>query len=653
MPTRHLTKSRFKLGLECPTKLFYTRKDEYTDAKQHDTFLANLAEGGHLVGALAKLYFPGGHDITTLDTDESLQQTAEFMQQKDVVIYEPAFRWNNLFVRVDVLIKQGQHVKLIEVKSKSIDTSVDDPFRGAQGKIKSDWLPYIMDVAFQRYVLTHSLPADLGLSAYLMLIDKTCECTVDGLNQMFEVTYNQDRKEVNAKAGVTQEDVCCNTLVQYCVDSHIDQATSDQFENRSFEEHIDWLSSNYLSDTKITPELGAKCKKCEFRTSREQRAAGKRDGFRECWSETLGWTDEEFSRPQIYNIWNYRRLDACIKAGRTRLDLLDHDDIPDEPDDKAGLSAKQRRATQVRFALEQIETSYVDSDPLRQEIEAWVFPLHFIDFETAAPAVPMHQNLKPNEMLAFQYSHHVVHEDGTVEHAGEFLEMTPGGYPNVEFIRQLKSELEADNGTIFRYSHYENTVLNHVMRQLDRLDLELPDRDELFEFIRSITQSTQDNVDAWNGDRNMVDLYRIQARYYYHPLTRGSQSIKYVLPAILNDSQYLQEKYSQPVYGAAGGIVSKNFSDWTWVERGEDGLVRDPYERLGPVFSDISMGHWEYLKELDNVADGGTARTAYMRMQNESLPEEYRQEIAEALLRYCELDTMAMVMLYEGWREMV
>jgi len=28
-------------------------------------------------------------------------------------------------------------------------------------------------------------------------------------------------------------------------------------------------------------------------------------------------------------------------------------------------------------------------------------------------------------------------------------------------------------------------------------------------------------------------------------------------------------------------------------------------------------------------------------------------EIARALLRYCELDTMAMVMLYEGWRDMV
>jgi hypothetical protein len=30
-----------------------------------------------------------------------------------------------------------------------------------------------------------------------------------------------------------------------------------------------------------------------------------------------------------------------------------------------------------------------------------------------------------------------------------------------------------------------------------------------------------------------------------------------------------------------------------------------------------------------------------------------RQEIRRALLRYCELDTLAMVMIYEAWREWV
>ena len=65
---RYLTKSRFRLATECPTKLFYTGKqDIYPDKAIENTFLAALAEGGFQVGELAKAYFPTGHTIQTLD----------------------------------------------------------------------------------------------------------------------------------------------------------------------------------------------------------------------------------------------------------------------------------------------------------------------------------------------------------------------------------------------------------------------------------------------------------------------------------------------------------------------------------------------------------------------------------------------------------
>lgn len=37
--------------------------------------------------------------------------------------------------------------------------------------------------------------------------------------------------------------------------------------------------------------------------------------------------------------------------------------------------------------------------------------------------------------------------------------------------------------------------------------------------------------------------------------------------------------------------------------------------------------------------------TAYVRLQFEELSEYEREEIEAALLKYCELDTMAMVMI--------
>ena len=67
----YLTKSRFKTALECPTKLFYTDKENiYSNKKSEDEFLMALAEGGFQVGELAKHYHPGGHDITSLHYKE-------------------------------------------------------------------------------------------------------------------------------------------------------------------------------------------------------------------------------------------------------------------------------------------------------------------------------------------------------------------------------------------------------------------------------------------------------------------------------------------------------------------------------------------------------------------------------------------------------
>lgn len=106
-PHRYLTKSRFKLGIECPTKLYYTGKSGYSNQKLDDPFLSALADGGYQVGELAKLYFPNGHDITTLDYKEAEIQTLKLLEQKEVVIYEPAIRFENLFIRVDVLVKKG------------------------------------------------------------------------------------------------------------------------------------------------------------------------------------------------------------------------------------------------------------------------------------------------------------------------------------------------------------------------------------------------------------------------------------------------------------------------------------------------------------------------------------------------------------------
>ena len=55
-------------------------------------------------------------------------------------------------------------------------------------------------------------------------------------------------------------------------------------------------------------------------------------------------------------------------------------------------------------------------------------------------------------------------------------------------------------------------------------------------------------------------------------------------------------------------------------------------------------------KEINN---GGAALTAYAMMQFKHMSSQERDKISQALLRYCELDTLTMVMIYEHWHNLI
>lgn len=654
MRPRYLTKSRFKLATECPTKLFYTGKAEYADNKLEDAFLQALAKGGFQVGELAKCYFPGGHDIHTLDYDEALRQTDDLMAQENVIIYEPAIRFKDLFIRIDVLVKKGGHLDLIEVKAKSIDADREAQFLTKQGTIKSQWKSYLYDVAFQQYVLSHAFP-DSSISSYLMMADKEAACPTDGLNQKFMIVCDEKgRKGIEVSSQLTDADLFPQILCKVNVDAFVEliHAGKDSKETPrlAFKERISTWADFYARDEKIPPIVTSTCAKCEFCTSEKDEVNGLKSGFKECWSEALGWSDKDFESPTVLDIWNCRKKDQFIEEGRIKLDTISEGDINPKPDNKFGISASERQWLQIEKVQNDDQDIWFDKDSMSAEMAKWVFPLHFIDFETSMVAIPFNKGRHPYEGIAFQFSHHIVSKDGRIEHKGQYLNTKRGVSPNYDFVRALKSELDQDMGTIFRYSPHENTYLNFIYRQLSYDPKPISDRDELCEFIRSITKSTGSSADKWEGVRNMVDLWELVKRYYYDPATNGSNSIKQVLPAILNSSQYLQDKYSKPIYGAGGGIPSLNFTNWQWIKK-QNNKVIDPYKLLPKMFQDVSENDFELLSDDDELAEGGAAMTAYARMQFEEMGDYERDELEKALLKYCELDTFAMVMIYEGWRE--
>lgn len=133
-----------------------------------------MAEGVFQVEELARLEYPGCILIENKDWiyDLLVEQTNQLLRQENVVIFEAAFKYENLFIRTDILVKKGNDIKLIEVKAKSFDPEDDQLLVGSRGGIKSGWKPYLFDVAFQRYVIQKCHP-EWNIKSYLKLANKS------------------------------------------------------------------------------------------------------------------------------------------------------------------------------------------------------------------------------------------------------------------------------------------------------------------------------------------------------------------------------------------------------------------------------------------------------------------------------------------------
>ena len=690
MKEKLFTKSAFKIALECPRKLYYYRNPEkYANADVEDEFLEALAEGGFQVGELAKIYcgVPPENDIKEKDYEGSLTRTQELMQQPKVNIAEAAFRYGNLFVRVDILKRDGNNIELIEVKAKSWHPD-EDKFEGSRpkGSVKSDIRPYVYDVAFQKYVVTHALKEmypdeSFTVRARLMMADKSKTADINGLNQLFKIKKVGKQAEVERAPNIDQilaqsrEKVLTAFDVDDLCDRVIAGETTEQGKdgymlNMKFLDYVNAMSKYYCNNEPYPNfSLSSKCFKCQFHS---EGSDGKQDGYKECWCKAAHFTDNDFEQPLIKDLWRQSiKSDEWVKQGIYKMTDITEELLSrhNEKDTKPGLDHKERKWLQIAMATDNKELladyagdildcgAYLDVYGLRQEMAKWQFPLHMIDFETTAVALPYYEGMRPYEQVAFQFSHHIIEktDDGgyTIRHAGQYLNEDVPQFPNFEFVRELKRQLCNDEGTIFRYATHENSILNAIRRQLDESDE--VDREELIAFIDEITHESKTKREG--GPRDMVDLLEVVKRYFYEPHEMGgSNSIKVVLPAVLNVSQFLKDKYSQPIYGSQ--IPSKNIpktAPIAWIST-KTGRVENPYHLLPSVSKllGIAIIDDEMLEKMGEdmtIANGGAALTAYNKLMfcNGSMSDALR----EALLRYCELDTMAMVFIWEFFNDNV
>jgi hypothetical protein len=425
--TRRLSKSKFQKGLQCERALWLAVHDpgsaDATSESQQWVF-----DQGTEVGRLAHGLFPGGVEVTEdhRQAREALATTGLLVSQGATVLYEPAFLFDGVLVRVDILVRSGDSWDLYEVKSTA--------------SLKPE---HVTDAAIQTYVVEGS-----GL--------RVRRSHIVHLN----TSYIFEGGEYDLERLFTIEDVT-------------QRAREYMWQVPGTIEHF----RTVLEGPEPQIRVGSRCRVpygCDF--------AGRCHAF----------------LPEAHPVTQLPRLSESALHALLDMGVTCIRDIPDSFE---GLTRNQSETV----AVVKSGSPSVDVVDLKGALSALEWPIHHLDFETVNPALPLWPNTRPYQVVPFQYSIHVHHEDGRHEHR-EYLHVSSGD-PRRALAERMLSDL-GEHGSITHYTPYE-------IRVLDGLAAALPDLAGPLSALHS----------------RLVDLEPIIRSNTKHPDACGRTSIKYVLPA--------------------------------------------------------------------------------------------------------------------------
>ncbi len=616
-----LSKSDFKVAQSCVTKLYY-KKMRYPTTNDANEYMQLLAEGGYMVGKLAQLLYTDGIEVTDDNTKTAVEKTNALLQQPNVTIFEAAIKVQQFIIRIDILQKIGDEYRVIEVKSKSFDSYDTKALGGSAFK------PYIEDVLFQQFVLELYLKENnlLGIvSPYLLLPDKSKTTAIEGLcgwftkKQTLNLVPTGGFKKIeydfnfplNSKQHLQliQDDLL--TLVSVAEQS---KKTLALIKNAALKFATLLKASEPLKEQAT---INLKCFKCEYKTDAGQ------SGYNECWGKLANSTPHISELYYLGSAPMGNKANALITEGKTNLFDIKTEDCFTK-DGTVG-NRDERRIIQLENTKNNTEFFKANA---KAEIKNWNYPLYFIDFETSTNALPFHTGMRPYETIAFQWSCHVLENETAEPKHYEWIN-TDMVFPNFKFAESLMQCI-GSNGTPLMWSHHENTVLSHILQQMGEREY---DNANLKNWLYDITKSSKKGEER---DGRLLDMCKFCADNYFHPYMKGRVSIKKVLPAIWNHNNYLHQV-----------SYLKKYVEF------KDGVILDPYKTLKPL-SDIIENDEADEENTDAygiaIKEGTAAMRAYYQMMFEVNDKPKEQDaVKKMLLQYCELDTMAMLIIWKHW----
>jgi hypothetical protein len=692
-PPRLLSKSNFVRGYDCPVRVKYAVARR-ASTKQDDEFLRLLAEGGFQFEKLVRHAWPGeeirgdikdplGAHGNTIDAIRSL------LAAGGGVLHEATLVHGGRAARVDMLRVLPNAVELCEIKAKSfkgtcdvkdagrVITSPESDLVGMRG-IRSTWLRYLADVAFQTVVAEEALfAAGLGMLTVrprLILANSNIACgTYDSFANL-----RIDASRAIKNGRMTSEDVAwvveppthfrSPLIAEVDVTAEVGLLRTGNAKSRSaawngktivqlIEDATAIATGAHAPD--IEPELGFKCRDCEFNALGNDAQSS---GFEQCWGKR---TQAAKNLVTLYYGKGYVPTAQVAAVGQLKDGAMTGvpEWIVDVIDRHPGSTAitvaglpydcgtGSRAATRnMQIAAERTGVPQHAPD-LCAEVQQKLLrdgrpcKLHFLDFETSMACLPFAPGMRPYETVAFQFSCHSVPFDGTqpdytkTSHA-QWVNPSDEAAKSVleddrAFVDKLAEAIGHDDGPVFHWAVHERTVLNKVIRpRLANAGNSFDSRDvERLAFIDAL-------VGHDGKPARLVDMRPVAEGRVMMPGQKGRYSIKCLLPAICS---------SELAWSVILRLMKAEFN------AAAIGDCRDPYKLLPPIVGIPNLNDGEEADDdADQEQDGGircgtAAMRAFQQIRFASATkwgQVNQREMISALERYCKLDTAAMVAVW-------
>ena len=217
--------------------------------------------------------------------------------------------------------------------------------------------------------------------------------------------------------------------------------------------------------------------------------------------DTFSYFNSDVPEFSIYEIERISSSKIAQLVDNNQLSILD---IP------LNFTLNPKQKAQVESVRQMV--SLINQAQIHEVLSDLKFPLHFIDYETYASAIPKADGLSPHKHLVFQVSIHTLNEDNEIKHfewLGDKIEMP------TSMIKKMEDFTKHSGTFISWYAPFEKG------RNKDMIQW-LPEFKSYLDYINN----------------NMFDLMDIFKENYIDYRFHGSASIKKVLPVLCPQFSY-------------------------------------------------------------------------------------------------------------------